>query len=45
MARDNQGRRLDEATQQRIKRLAQYTPIKRLARQLDVSRNTVKKYR
>lgn len=40
-----QGKRLDERTKQSIKRLAQYTPVKQIARQLDVSKNTVKKYR
>lgn len=41
----DRGKKLDEATQKQIKRLTQYMPIKQTARQLDVSKNTVKKYR
>lgn len=40
----DRGKRLDECTQKQIKRLSAYTPIKKVARQLDVSKNTVKKY-
>jgi DNA-binding CsgD family transcriptional regulator len=41
----DRGKKLDECTQKQIKRLATYMPIKATARQLDVSKNTVKKYR
>lgn len=38
------GKRLEQWQQDRIKRLGRYTPKKRLARELGVSKNTVKKY-
>jgi len=38
------GRKLDDCTRRQIQRLAAYTPIKQVARRLDVSKNTVKKY-
>lgn len=40
----DRGKRLDECLVKRIVRLGQYTPKLRLARDLGVSRNTVKKY-
>lgn len=40
----DRGRRLDAPTQQHIQRQGKYTPIKQLARQVGVSRNTVRKY-
>lgn len=39
-----QGRKLDEATQARIRRLAQVQSIRQTAKAADVSRNTARKY-
>lgn len=41
----DRGKKLDECTRKQIQRLATYKPIKEVARQLDVSKNTVKKYK
>lgn len=38
------GKQLPKEDQQRIKRLAAYTPIREVARLAEVSRNTVRKY-